>query len=84
MLIGTVRGGSGGGKGKAPIRDESLKILALIISSFGEELLINGMVDYVSILRSDMQKSNWSIVIIFRLFGKEIVWNIVYGTAFMA
>ena len=73
MLIGTVRGGLVGDEGKIPIRDESLNNPAPIISGFEEESLINGMVDFVLVLRSDMQKSKWSIVTIFPWCGKEMV-----------
>ena len=54
MLMGTIRGGSRGDEGKTLIRDESLNNHPPIISSFEEESSINGMVDYVLVLRLDM------------------------------
>ena len=51
MLMGTVRGGSGGDEGKTPIRDESLNNPAPIISSFEEESPTNGIVVSVVVLR---------------------------------
>ena len=84
MLIGTARGGSGGVEGKTPIRDESSNNPTPIISGFEEELLINGMVDYVLVLKLDVQKSNWSTVMIFPWCGKEMVQKIAHGTTFMA
>ena len=56
--MGTIRCGSGGDEGKTHIRDESLNDPASIVSGFEEESPINGMVDYVLVLRSDVQKSN--------------------------
>lgn len=84
MLMGTIRGGSGGGEGKTPIRDESLNKPTPIILGFEEESLINGMVDYVLVLRPDVQKSNWLTVTIFPWCGKEIVCNAVDGSSFIA
>lgn len=49
-----------------------------------DEFPINGMVDYVLDLKSDVKKSNWSTVMIFPWCGKDIVWNTVDGIAFMA
>ena len=48
----------GGGEGKTPIRDESLNKPTPIISGFVEESPINGMIDSVLDLKSDVQKSN--------------------------
>lgn len=70
MLIGIIGGGLGGDEGKTPIRDESLNNPAPIISGFEEESSINGMVDSMLVLRSYVQKSNWSIVTIFPWCGK--------------
>jgi hypothetical protein len=58
MLMGTIRGGSGGNEGKTPIRDESLNNHDPTILGFEKELLINGMVDSVLVLRSNVQRSN--------------------------
>ena len=52
MLMGIVRGGSGGDKGKTPIRDESLNNLAPIISGVEEESPTNGIVVSMVVLRS--------------------------------
>ena len=84
MLMGTVRGGSRGDEGKTPIRDESLNNPAPIILGFEEESLINGMVYFVLVLRSDVQKSNWSTMTIFPWCGKDMVQNAEDGTSFMA
>ena len=73
MLMGIVRGGLGGDEGKMAIRDESLNNPAPIISGFEEESPTNGIVVSVLVLRSDVQKSNWSIVTIFPWCGKEMV-----------
>lgn len=54
MLMGTIRGRSGGDEGKMPIRDDSLSNPSPIISGFEEESPINGMVDSVLVLRSDV------------------------------
>lgn len=51
LLKGTVRGGSRGGEGKMPIRDESLNKPTPIILGFVEESLINGTIDSVSDLK---------------------------------
>lgn len=67
-----------------PIRDESLNNLDPIILSFLEESPINGMVDFVLDLKSHVQKSNWSTVMIFPWCGKDIVRNTMNGTTFMA
>ena len=58
MLMGTIRGGLVGDEGKMPIRDEYLNNPAPIILGFEEDSPINGMVDFVLVLRSDVQKSN--------------------------
>ena len=58
MLIGIVRGGSGGGEGKMPIRDESLNNPTPIISNLEEESPTNGIVVSVVVLRSVVHKSN--------------------------
>ena len=84
MLIGIIRGGSGGDEGKMPIRDESLINLALVIYGLEEEFTTNGIVVSMVVLRSVVQKSNWSMVTIFPCCGKEMVRNIVDGIAFMA
>ena len=73
MLIGIVRGWSRGDEGKTPIRDESLNSPTPIISGFEEESSINVMVDSILVLRSDVQKSNWSNATIFPWCGKEMV-----------
>ena len=52
MLMGIVRGGLGGDKGKAPIRDESLNKPTPIISSLQEELQTNGIFVSLLVLRS--------------------------------
>ena len=70
MLMGIVRGGSGVGEGKMPIRDESLNKPAPIIYGFVKESPTNGIVVIVLVLRSYVQKSNWSIVTIFPWCGK--------------
>jgi len=54
MLIGTIRGGLGGDEGKTPIRDESLNKPTPIISGFVEESSINGMIDSILDLKSNM------------------------------
>ena len=54
MLMGTVTGGSGCDEGKTPIKDESLNNPTPIISGFEEESPINGMVDFVLVLRLDV------------------------------
>ena len=70
MLIGIVRGGSVGDEGKMPIRDESLNNPTLVIYGLEEEFPTNGIVVSVVVLRSVVQKSNWSIVTIFHWCGK--------------
>ena len=73
MLMGIVRGGLGGDEGKTPIRDESLNNLAPIISNLEEESPTHGIVVSVVVLRSVVQKSNWSTMTIFPWCGKEMV-----------
>ena len=83
-FMGIVRGGSGGDEGKMPIRDESLNNPTPIIFGFEEESPNNGIVVSILVLRSVVQKSNWSIVTIFPWCGKEMVRNTKDGTVFMA
>ena len=65
MFMGIVSGGLGGDEGKPTIRDDSLNNPTPIISGFEEESPTKGIVVSVLVLRSVVQKSNWSIVTIF-------------------
>ena len=60
-------------KGKCLIRDEYLNKPAPIVSDFVEESPIKGMANFVLDLRSDVQKPNWSTIMIFPWCGKDIV-----------
>ena len=84
ILMGIVRGGLGGDKGKTPIRDESLNNPAPIISDLEEESQNHGIVVSMVVLRLEVQKSNWSTVTIFPWWGKEMVRNTTDSTTFMA
>ena len=84
IFIGTVRGGSGGGKGKIPIKDESLNKPTLTVSYLMEESPIRGTFESVLGHMSNVQKSNWSTMMIFPSWGKHIVRNTVDGTSFIA